>query len=136
MRWLWILTLTVAAVVVTIFVLSCLDYIGGMGWSLYPKILRSRRAIKQVLRKHGYTFPVSSFGATGIDPRYLCVCINVDADAERDRLLADSGLFDEFRLALLRSGYPAESVPLVSFSVESQETVDRDFGGNWFYARK
>ena len=96
MRLLSVLTITIAAVVVTLFVLGCLSYIAGMGWRLYPTIVQSRRAIKQVLRGRGYSFPVSSFGATGIDPRYLCICINVDLDAERDRLLADSGLFDQF----------------------------------------
>lgn len=128
--------LAIAGAVITVFVLGCLDYIAGMGWKLYPTIVRSRRAVRQVLRKHGYSFPVWSFGATGIDPRYLCVCINVDLDAERDRLLADQDLTNELRDALRRSGYPAESVPHVGFSIESQETVNRDFGGSWFYARK
>jgi hypothetical protein len=60
----------------------------------------------------------------------------VNSDDVRDRLKEDQALIDQLRQALLTCGYPAESVALVSFSIESQETVDRDFGWNWFYARK
>ena len=32
---------------------------------------------------------------------------------------------------ILRVGYPADAVPFVHFRIESQETVDRDYGGSW-----
>jgi hypothetical protein len=135
-----IVALVGMGLVSVVFVMLFLSYIGGtggVGWSLYPTILRSRRAIRRVLRKEGYTdFRVSSFGATSIDPRHLCICIDVKSDEVRDHLQEDQALMDQLRQALLTCGYPAESVPLVGFSIESQETVERDFAGNWFYARK
>ena len=30
-----------------------------------------------------------------------------------------------------RAGCPTDTVPVVHFAVESQETVDRDYGGSW-----
>jgi hypothetical protein len=140
LKWLVIVALVgvglVSVAVVMIF-LSYLGGTGGVGWRLYPTILRSRRAMRLALRKRGYAdFRVSSFGATSIDPRHLCICIDVKSDDMRNRLQEDQALIDQLRQALLTCGYPAESVPLVGFSIESQETVDRDFGGNWFYARK
>jgi hypothetical protein len=138
-HWLLILALSIVAFLFVVFCLLFLSYIGGpggVGWDLYPSIIRSRRAIRGILKNRGYSFRVESFGATSIDPRHLCVCINVNRDAERDLLQEDHELIDQFRQALLESGYPAESVQHVGFSFESQETVDRDFGGNWYYARK
>jgi len=134
LHWLWIIVLAVLALVLFIAVLCILNYIGeGIGWDLYPSILRSRRAIRRILRMRGQDFRVHSFGATHIDPRHLCVCIDVDTDVERDAIREDAELLDHCREVILAAGYPAESVPLIGFSIESQETVDRDWGGNWFY---
>lgn len=129
--------MAVFILVLLVVSLCVLNYIGeGIGWNLYPSIFRSRLAIRRILKTHGEKFRVSSFGATRIDPRYLCVCIDVNTDSQRDALRENSELLGRFRASILAAGYPAESVPLVSFSIESQETVDRDWGGNWFYARK
>jgi hypothetical protein len=137
LHWFWIIVLTVLALVVVIVLLCVLNYIGeGVGWDLYPSIFRSRRGIRRILKMRGEKLRVSSFGATHIDPRYLCVCIDVDTDAERDAMRDDNELIEDFRDAILAAGYPVESVPLVSFSIESQQTVDRDWSGNWFHARK
>jgi hypothetical protein len=139
LKWLGILAsvgLGLGLLVAASIFLSYIGGMGGVGWNLYPTIIRSRRAMRRVLRNHGYGFRVHTFGATSIDPRHLCVCIDVNSDQQRERLREDHALMDQLRQALLMSGYPAESVPLVSFSIESQETVDRDFRGNWFHARK
>ena len=137
LKWLGIVALMGLSLISVAVVMIFLGHIGGMGWNLYPAILRSRRAVRRELKDRGFDhFRVSSFGATSIDPRHLCICIDVNSDDERNRLYEDQALIDQLRQALIACGYPEGSVPLVSFSVESQETVDRDFGGNWFYARK
>jgi hypothetical protein len=123
------------ALVVALIFINYIFGAGGAGW-LYPTIVRSRRAMRRIVKQRGSGFRVSSFGETHIAPQYLCVCIDVNTDDERDRLLEDKDLIEQLRQAILSSGYPAESVPLVKFSIESQETVDRDFEGSWWYARK
>lgn len=40
-------------------------------------------------------------------------------------------LYQRLTGVLLRVGYPADAVPFVPFRIESQETVDRDYGGSW-----
>jgi hypothetical protein len=45
-------------------------------------------------------------------------------------------LVPEFRRALSAAGYPSAAVPEVGFAFESQQTVDRDYAGNWWYAIK
>jgi hypothetical protein len=75
-------------------------------------------------------------GMSSIDPQYLCILINVDTDSEKTQLLEDKELEKNVRQVALDAGYPAQSVPLIGISIESQQTVDRDWQGNWFYARK
>jgi hypothetical protein len=137
LHWLCTILLLVLATILTAVALCAFGYIGTVvGWDLYPSIIRSRWAIKRILKARGQNFRVHSFGATHIDPVHLCICINVDKDYERDDIYNDSELLEQFRKAILKTGYPKDSVSLLNFSVESQQTVDRDFGGNWFYARK
>jgi hypothetical protein len=42
----------------------------------------------------------------------------------------------QLRAVLAQFSYPAAAIPGVYFSFESQETVDRDFGGGLFSARR
>lgn len=105
-------------------------------WKLWPTIRRARREIKKLARERCANAKVFSFGATYIDPRHLAIWITTKTDEERDRLRRDSDLLRQLRDALLRAGYPLASVPYVGFAFESQETVERDFGGNWYHATK
>jgi len=105
-------------------------------WKLWPTIRRARREVKKLARQRCPNAKVFSFGATDIDPRHLAIWITANTDEQRDRLRQDSILHQQFRDALLQAGYPPAAVPLVGFVFESQETVDRDFGGNWYYATK
>ena len=105
-------------------------------WKLWPTIRRARREVKKLARQRCPNAKVFSFGATHIDPRHLAIWITTNTDEQRDRLRQDSVLHQQLRDALLQAGYPPAAVPLVGFAFESQETVDRDFGGNWYYATK
>jgi hypothetical protein len=44
----------------------------------------------------------------------------------------EADLYEKFRSVLVRVGYPSEVIPAVKFRIESQETVDRDYGGSWW----
>ena len=70
------------------------------------------------------------------DPGLLYIFIDTRTDAERDSLRADPTLHPEIVAALVANGYPQDAAPFVGLAIESQETVDRDFGGNWYRARK
>ena len=77
--------------------------------------------------------------------------IAVQTDAERDRLANDKALLARMRAVFEETGYQAliediwdkdvhlpalEYLKTLGIAFESQETVDRDHGGNWYYAMK
>lgn len=55
------------------------------------------------------------------------VWLGTRTDEERDALAADDGLASATRAIVHRNGLHFRGV-----TVESQETVDRDYGGSWF----
>ena len=44
---------------------------------------------------------------------------------------AEPKMYQHFCDALVRVGYPSEAARRVHFRIESQETVNRDYGGSW-----
>lgn len=79
---------------------------------------------------------VFSFGAVEIDPKYLAIWVTVATDEQKNALIAHTELTEQFQHAILELGYPAEAVPGIGYAFESQETVDRDYDHNWWYAVK
>ena len=104
-------------------------------WKLWPAIRRAKRQIREAARRRVANADVlSRQGATRISPGYLSFCITTDTDKERDLLREDPELYKDFRHALAQAGYPTGTDPVVHLSIQSQETVDRDYGGNWHEA--
>jgi hypothetical protein len=63
------------------------------------------------------------------------VWLGTETDAERDALTgSEAGLFAAVRLIAEGPGFDAQKVSGVT--VQSEETVARDFGGSWSYARR
>ena len=61
------------------------------------------------------------------------VWLGTATDVERDALAGSvPQVFSEVRLIAERHGFPAEKVSGVT--MQSEETVARDFEGSWFYA--
>ena len=125
-----------AALVVGILALVSLGilflFAHSIDWKLWPAIRRTKRQVKEIVDQHVAGARVfSTQGATRIDPRYLTIWIATNTDDERNRLRKEPKLYEQFCEALVRAGYPKESIPIVGLVVESQETVDRDFGGRW-----
>ena len=64
------------------------------------------------------------------------VWLVTEHDAERDQLLADDRLQDLVLLHLSRAGVRDDLTARGGVTVESEETVDRDFNGSWYHAMK
>jgi hypothetical protein len=104
---------------------------------LRTAIARAELAMLKKVREAIPAATIFSFGAIDLFPGSLAFWVRVPTDAERDGLLKDQTAFDRWMVAiLLESGYPEDSVGRVAFTAESDETVNREHGGNWWYAIK
>ena len=104
-------------------------------WKLWPAIRRAKREIRNAAQQRVANAEVFvRQGATKISPGHLAFLIKTNTDNERDLLRQDSHFFNDFRDALATARYPLETDPVVHFLIESQETVDREFGGSWYEA--
>ena len=96
---------------------------------------RARREIHEVAHRHCPNAKVFKFDDCDINPERLWfIAIKTRTDEERERLVFDSDLHQQLRDALLKVGYPISAIRFVFFIFESQETVDRDYGGSWHAA--
>ena len=127
----WFLAVIIVVLLVGIITISNSMY----DWKLWPAIRRAREEVRKVARQR---IPnpevISKQGATRISPGYLSFCIKTQTDRERDVLVQDPQLITDFRNALAKAGYPVQTNPVVHLGVQSQETVDRDYGGSWWEA--
>jgi len=128
----------IVVVLVMLLLGFALMFLDVYSWRLWPAICRARRGIREIVRQripHAEVY--SSQGATAISSGYLGFCIRTKTDKERDVLRGDPTILRQFQDALVRAGYPQNTNPVdpvVHFTIESQETVDRDYGGSWYEA--
>jgi hypothetical protein len=133
-RWIWF----TAGAIVLVFIIAgpYLRYITTyIGLENVLTVWRARRVIRRIIRKRLPGARVHSSGETHLSPGNLCICIDVTSDEERESLRNDAALLASMRKALFKAHYPEDAIPDVCFRVESQETVTRDFNGNWKAAR-
>jgi len=105
--------------------------------ALEAAIARASAAIVKHLRPKNPGVSVFHFGATDLFPGSLAIWVRTKTDAQRDALLADRPAFEaDLRVHLAAAGYPPDCLPFVVFTAQSDQTVDRDHGGNWYYAVK
>jgi len=123
---------SLAAIILIMLLIFSTVIRSTLDWRLWSAICRARRYIKAVARKRVPTAEVvSRQGATKISPGHLSFGIRTQTDRDRDILCQDPDIHKEFRDALIKAGYPAETHPVVHFGIQAQETVDRDYGGRW-----
>lgn len=102
---------------------------------LEQKVSEIERALDALARaacREGFLW-VTHYGAFDIQPRHLVYWICVKTDAERDRLAADTELMVSLRQVLSDHDYPLAGRKHVHIGFESEETVDRVAGGNWYH---
>ena len=105
--------------------------IGEFRTDLEPLVKRTEVAILRVVHEVVPTARLDRIGPIDINgPSWSCWIIT-DSDAERGQLANDKRLRAALDNATSNEGFPPDS-----FTFQSQETVDRDFEGSWFYAMR
>jgi len=101
------------------------------------KIWRIEAALRRLLKKADIISPhVWSFGAYYIDPKYLVFVVGVQTDIEKEKLQLDLDFNNKIRELLKKFNWPEEARKHVVFDIESQENVNRENDGNWWYHYK
>lgn len=98
--------------------------------------MRIRRAEREIVRLLSRSVPnvrvISTPGASLINIERMSYVIATDTDRQAESLRQDyPSLYSLLCEAMTRVGYPEEAIAKLTFPIESQETVDREFGGSW-----
>jgi len=102
--------------------------------SLQETVEAIERALASAVRAVAYEEVwVTHYGAYDIHPGLLVYWVCVKTDAEKHRLEVDEELMRQLRKTLIQHNYPSEGREYVHIGFESQETVHRESGGNWWF---
>ena len=96
-------------------------------WKSRLVIRRARLELERIARQYCPSAKVSGIKAG----KHLTFRIATKTDAERDQIRVQPNLYRYLCSALAQAGYPPNAIPSIHFRIESQETVDRDYGGSW-----
>lgn len=100
------------------------------------KIWSIERHLRDMLLARGIKPLVWSFGAYYIDPKYMVFVVGVLTDHEKNLLKNDALFQTEISTLSERFRWPKEARKYVNFNIESDETVQREAGGNWWHHYK
>jgi len=96
----------------------------------------AEKRLREFVDLSGVRCSVFSIAADDLNPGHCVFWVTLKADTEKEKVLNMNNLETEF-LNILRSvGYPANAIQHVRIEIESQETVDRDYIGNWWQATR
>lgn len=107
------------------------DWIWGSD-ELREKVCSAVEQVRLTLSKDCPNVEAGWHGVVGINPRHVGIWFITILDAERDAILAEGQLTRLIQASLREVDYPAEAIPHICGTVESQETVDRVYGGRWY----
>lgn len=114
--------------------LGCFDAIATVaGYSMiaYIKIRKALGLLQSFITSQYFLCKTVDANACFFRTSRLYACVKVATDHEKRILEADPRVLQAYHAALQASGI---RVSATSLRIESQETVDRDWNGNWFYA--
>jgi hypothetical protein len=103
--------------------------VGAYREDLEPAVLRAEAAILGIVKQTVPSARLNRIGPIDTDgPAWSC-WIFTDTDEQRDQLARISSLPRILDEAASQAGFAPDSS-----TFQSQETVDRDYEGSWFYA--
>ncbi len=102
------------------------------GRDVFEALERSTPAIVAELSPHGVVGVQYVVGF--VHPFSVHVWLVTATDADRDALGSSNPFLAEVTAAILSGDFPCEHGTIDGTVAQSQETVDRDYEGSWFYA--
>ena len=99
---------------------------------VFAALERARPHLLDLLAGHGVRR--IEFVAGFVEPYSVSVWLGTETDAERDVLPVDHPFREAVRQVLDSAGLPHGQAQFNGTVAQSQETVDREYEGSWFYA--
>ncbi|MCB1595394.1 MAG: hypothetical protein KDI76_10820 [Xanthomonadales bacterium] len=103
---------------------------------LSKKLSEIRLAIEEMLEDKAIKHKVWNFGAYDIDPKYLVIVVGTETEIQKQELRSDKSFNESLKNLLEQFDWPEAAREHVVFSIESQEAVDKQSNGNWWYHYK
>ncbi|MEX3842332.1 hypothetical protein [Paraburkholderia sp. BR10882] len=104
---------------------------GTMEVSFRLIALQAEAGLRALSRQH-----VNDCIVTALEPTLTWFLIRTKTDAERDLLTGNQTLLTEFKEVFRVRGCSDALIDALMFTFESQETVDRQYAGDWYWALK
>ncbi|RVU00046.1 hypothetical protein EOD41_13880 [Mucilaginibacter limnophilus] len=102
--------------------------------NLKQKVLAIEVQIKQLVKQYcTENYWITHYGSFDIHPKHLVYWICVKSDKMKASLEQNTILNEQLRFVLRDNDYPEEGINHVHIGFESQETVDRESDGNWWF---
>lgn len=102
-----------------------------MTTSLYLIAIFAEAEIRSLARQYVANCIVSALDLDSPRPWFL---VKTKTDAERDLLTGNEALLKEIKGVFRARDCPDEILQRIVFTFQSQETVERDYAGNWYFA--
>ena len=99
------------------------------------RVHRFQRAVRKAAEQRNRDASVYRRWGSSSKPDSLVIRVAVPLDADRDDLLK-GGFLEEFNRLLTKFDLPVSGQSGANLTIDSQETVDRDFDGNWYFYDK
>ena len=94
-----------------------------------------QKELTSFLQKHDYDAYVQWLGVLNINNDFSFL-LQTETDKERDRLILSSDISKELEILIVKYRPKETDFRDSDFMIESQETVDRSYKGNWYFATK
>lgn len=99
---------------------------------ILAKIRMLEKELKIIVENSCNKVHVFSFGAIDSEPKYLTVWIVAETDNVKNIIINTLEINKKFEDILIKIDCHEDAKKHITFTVESQETVDRDYEGNWW----
>lgn len=101
--------------------------------SIKRKIIDIKDDMKKLVKKTcNENVWINSYGAYDIDPKFLVFWICIRTNKAKQQLKGNFELMNELKQLFVKHDYPLEARKYVIIDFESNETVQKKSGGNWF----
>lgn len=94
-------------------------------------VLQAESDLRALTQQYGIVCVV-----TALEPTLMWFLVRTRTDAERDLLIGNETLLAQYEQVFRARGCSEALIRDLTFTFESQETVDRDYSGNWYWALK